>query len=201
MFIKGSPYKIFICLLLMLLMIISLSSCGQGKDATPKTDSPSTKGAVSVPASQAAIEKLNPNDANSVLAAVLSSPFITCLGKTRLGMDAAFGPIAGSEWVDGMLYYHENYPGMVSYTNANIDYQVKENDTCIVVNVLLRDVVPEIVGKSLATDAGIWGEKKLNDLGDTYQYDIPIKNGFMLISCDNNGNIDLNSVIFAKIGQ
>lgn len=188
-----------ICLSLIVVLVFSLSSCGKKSTAPVDTGTPTNQGNSQDPASPAGIEKLNPNDANSVLAAVLSSPLITCLGKTRLEMDAAFGPIAGSEWVDGMLYYHENYPGMVSYTNAAADYQVKEKDICIVAFILLREVVPEIVGKSLSIDTGVWGDYSLDDLTSTYQYKIPIKNGFMTITCDENGNIDLNSVIFAKL--
>lgn len=197
--LRKNKFAIYLCLIL--LLTFALSACSSPQNSQPIDDQPTA--AENPPAQDlpSSTEEFNPNDANAVLAAVLKSPLITCLGKTRLEMEAAFGPISGSEWLDGMLYYHESYPGMVSYTNADIDYAVKENDTCIVVNILLREVVPEIVGKSLEVDPGIWGENQLSDLTGTYQYEIPIENGFMLITSDEKGNIDLNSVIFAKLGE
>jgi hypothetical protein len=194
-------FRAFVCLTLILVLALTLSACSKGSDATDSGTPTTTEVPTSDPSSAPETSELNANDANSILSAVLSSPYITCLGKTRLEMDEVFGPIAGNEWVDGMLYYHENYPGMVSYTNTDTEYQVKEDDICIVVNILLRDVVPEIVGKSLTVDPGVWGECVLSDITSTYQYSIPIENGFMLITSDENGNIDLNSVIFAKLGE
>ncbi len=199
MIVNMNLKKVIVCLSLIAVLVFPLSACGKKSASPVDPGTPANQSDGQDPVSPSGIEKLNPNDANLVLAAVLSSPYITCLGKTRLEMDAAFGPIAGNEWVDGMLYYHENYPGMVSYTNAVADYEVKENDICIVAFVLLREVVPEMVGKSLSVDAGVWGAYVLDDLTSTYQYEIPIKNGFMTITCDENGNIDLDSVIFAKL--
>ncbi len=196
-----TQYKLTLCLILIVLMAFSVTSCGKAQE-TPVIGEPNVnEGTPSPEEIPAEVEKLNPDDANSVLAAVLSSPYITCLGKTRLEMDAAFGPIVGSEWLDGMLYYHKNYPGMVSYTNADVDYQVKDTDTCTVVNILLMDVVPEIVGKSLTVDAGIWGDKALSSSTEGYEYTLPIENGFLVMTCDKDGNIDVNSVIFAKLGK
>jgi|GEM_PF-3823413 len=193
-------YRALVCLVLVLFIALPLTACGKSSDTT-KSEDPGTAPVITTDPASPEPSKLNPNDANSLLSAVLSSPYITCLGKTRLEMDSEFGPITGNEWVDGMLYYHETYPGMVGYANTDTEYQVKEEDVCIVVNILLRDVVPEIVGKSLAVDPGIWGECVLSDITSTYQYNIPIENGFMLITSDENGNIDLNSVIFAKLGE
>ena len=198
---KIHGFKAFVCLMLVLVLALSLSACSKGSDATDSGAPTTADVPISDPSSAPETSELNANDANSVLSAVLSSPYITCLGKTRLEMDGVFGPIAGNEWVDGMLYYHENYPGMVGYASTDTEYQIKDDEICIVVNILLRDVVPEIVGKSLAVDAGVWGDYVLSDITSTYQYNIPLENGFMLITSDENGNIDLNSVIFAKLGE